>query len=177
MRRTELAALGVQLPVLPTIALGGLPGPPTWAPILERLGLDVVASGAEPDTAATWAAARAAVPHRPVKGVPGDAAELVDAGCRLLETGASAPAGAYALRPGDAMVAPIRGDDQRVEDLDEVARAILAAARAGTPSGLWVVATRGLDRLAPPTVRAKLAVLVEAATQARLAIAKVQFDL
>lgn len=177
MRRDELTALGVQVPVLPTIALGGLPGTPTWAVRLERLGVDVVASGADPDTPETWAGARAAVPHRPVKGVAGDPAALAAAGCRLVEGDGAAPTGAYQLGPGDARVAAIRGDDPRVEDLDQVAAAILAAARAGAPSGLWVVATRGLDRLAPLTVEAKLAVMVEGALQARLAIAKVQFDL
>ena len=31
MRRSELEALGIQLPVLPTAVLGALPGPPEWA--------------------------------------------------------------------------------------------------------------------------------------------------
>lgn len=176
MRRDELAALGVQLPVLPTVALGGLPGG-GWAERLERLGLDVVGSGAAPDSPETWRAARDAVPHRPVKGVAGDAAALVVAGCRIIEGPGPAPGGAYLLGPGEAMVAAVDGSDPQVEDLNDVAAAALRAARAGTASALWVAATAGMDRLEPEVAAAKLAALVEGARQARLALAKEQFEL
>jgi len=180
MRRDELAALGVQLPALPTIVLGALPGGPGWAARLERLGLDVVASGAARDTPETWTAARAAVPHRPVKGVAGDedgAAALVEAGCRIVETAGAVPAAAYRLGPEEGLVPAVDGADPAVEDLNDVAAAALRAARAGAASALWVAVTPGLERLEPHVVEAKLGALVEGARQARLALAKEQFEL
>ena len=177
MRRDELARLGIQLPVLPTIALGGLPGGAGWAARLERIGLDVVASGAAEDTPETWAAARAEVPHRQVKGIAGDADALDLAGCRIIESGGYVPEGAYRLGPHEALIPAVVGTDPAVEDLNEVGVAILRAAREGTASELWAVATPGLDRLPAEVVEAKLAALVEGARQARLALAKEQFDL
>ena len=177
MRRDELARLGIQLPVLPTVALGGLPGGAGWAARLERIGLDVVASGAAPDTAETWAAARAEVPHRPVKGIAGDALALDLVGCRIVETAGHVPDGAYRLGPDEALIPAVVGTDPTVEDVNDVGVAILRAAREGIASALWAVATPGLDRLDPEVVEAKLAVLVEGARQARLALAKEQFDL
>lgn len=177
MRRAALAALGVQLPALPTVALGALPGAPDWAPRLGRLGLDVVASGAARDTPATWARARADAPHRPAKARAGDPAALLAAGCRLIETGEPVPAGAYRLGPGDTIIGAVDGTGPRVEDLDAVAARILAAAREAGSVDLWVAATPGLEGLDPKVVERKLAVLVEGAHQARLAIAKVQFEL
>lgn len=176
MRRAELAALGVQLPALPTVALGALPGPPGWAPRLGRLGLDVVGSGAAADTPETWSRARAEVPHRPARARAGDVDALVAAGCRLIESDGTVPEGAYRLGPGDARVAAVDGADPRVENLNAAAARVLAAARAAGSVDLWVVATPGLDGLPAEIVELKLAVLVEAAHQARLAIAKVQFD-
>jgi hypothetical protein len=177
MRRDALAALGIQLPALPTLALGALPGAPSWAARLGRLGLDVIASGAAADTPESWRRARADVPHRPVKARAGDAAALVAAGCRLVESAGPVPDGAYRLGPDARAVAAVDGAAPEVEEMNAVAGRILAASRAAGSVDLWVAATPGLDRLAPDLVERKLAVLVEAAHQARLAIAKVQFDL
>ena len=177
MRRDELARLGIQLPVLPTIALGGLPGGAGWAARLERIGLDVVASGASPDTAESWAAARAEVPHRPVKGIGGDPLELDLVGCRIVETSGYVPDDVYRLGPDEAIIPAVVGTDPAVEDLNDVGRAILRAAREGMASELWAAATPGLHLLPPEVVEAKLAALVEGARQARLALAKEQFDL
>lgn len=177
MRRDELARLGIQLPVLPTVALGGLPGGAGWAARLERIGLDVVASGAGADTPETWAAARAQVPHRPVKAIAGDPLALDLVGCRIVETAGHVPDGVYRLGPDEAIIPAVVGTDPAVEDLNDVGRAILRAAREGTASALWAVATAGLHLHAPEVAEAKLAALVEGARQARLALAKEQFDL
>ena len=67
MRREELSALGVELPVLATVVLGALPGDENWARRLASIGLDVVCSGADEDTPATWEEARAVNPYKPVK--------------------------------------------------------------------------------------------------------------
>jgi hypothetical protein len=176
VRRDRLSALGIELPLLPTVALGGLPGGAGWAARLERIGLDVVASGGAPDTPETWRAARAAAPHRPVKAVAGDVEALVAAGCRLVEAVGPLPDGAYALGPDEAMVALVDGGSPEIEDPAVVGRLLVEAARAGDPSRLWVVATPGLERLAPDVVEAKLEALVESAVQARLVLAKEQFD-
>ncbi|HEX2504296.1 MAG TPA: hypothetical protein VHK00_10140, partial [Miltoncostaeaceae bacterium] len=53
---------------------------------------------------------------------------------------------------------------------------VLARARQGRASALWVAATPGLDALPEEVAEAKLAVLVEGARQARLWLAKEQFD-
>lgn len=177
MHRDVLSALGVQLPVLPTVALGALPGPPEWAARLARLGLDVVASGAAVDTPRTWRAAAGAVPHRPCKGCAGDPRPLVEAGCRIVETRAEVPGGAYRLAPDEDLIAAVTGSDPAVEDLNDVGRLVLARAREGVASALWVVATPGLELLDEARVEAKLAALVEGTHQARLALAKEQFEL
>jgi hypothetical protein len=52
----------------------------------------------------------------------------------------------------------------------------LERAREGAASALWVAATPGLDGLAAELAEAKLAALVEGARQARLWLAKEQFD-
>jgi hypothetical protein len=174
VRRAELARLGVQLPVLPTVALGGLPGGAGWAARLERIGLDVVASGAAPDTAATWSGARAEVPHRPVKGVAGDAAALRAAGCLVVE--ADGPVeGAYRLGPDEAGVDAVRADDLAVEDPNDVAARIVEAFAHRAPAALWCFATPGLERLDTAVVEAKLLALVDGARLARLWLAKHQF--
>ena len=60
----------------------------------------------------------------------------------------------------------------------EVARHVLGRAREGVPSALWVVAAPGLERLAPERdVEEKLEVLVLGARQARLYLAKEQFEI
>jgi hypothetical protein len=176
MRRDELAALGIQLPVLPAIALGPLPGPPGWAARLARIGLDVAASGAAEDTAETLAAARAAAPHLPLKALVADAGVLDGAPPLIVETAGDVPAGHYRLGPDEDVVAAVDGADPGVEDPNEVARSALARARQGTASRLWVAATAGLERLPPEAVEAKLAALAEGVRQARLWLAKEQFD-
>lgn len=177
MRRDELDRLGIHLPALPTIILGALPGAPEWAGTLARIGLDVVCSGADADDAATIAAALEAAPRLPVKARGDDSAALAAAGARLIEGGGPAVSGAYSLGPDDELVPAVDGGSETLEDLDTVSRNIVAAARAGVPSRLWAGATPGLDRLPADVVEAKLRVLVDAAREARLAIAKVQFDI
>jgi hypothetical protein len=166
MRREELAALGIQLPVLPTIVLGGLPGRPDWAPRLERLGLDVVASGANPDTPATFAAAASVVPHRPVK-----AAGCVP-GARLVECEGDPPDGACRVDPDEVVIA-VDGPDG-LADPSDIARHVLTAA-AVEPSAWWVAA-RGLDDVPAEVAEARLAALVEGVHHVRLYLAKQQFD-
>jgi hypothetical protein len=175
VRRDHLARLGVQLPVLPTIVLGGLPGGSGWAPRLERLGFDVLASGALPDTPATWDAARRAARLRPVKAVAGDAAALAAAGCVLIEGDVAAPPGAYLLGPAEPVVAAVDAAGG-AEDPDAVAERVLAATADVAPAELWVAAGPGLERLPLQVVEAKLAALVEGTRRARLLLAKQQFD-
>jgi hypothetical protein len=54
---------------------------------------------------------------------------------------------------------------------------VVGVAREGVPSALWVAAGPGLDMLPDDLVEAKLAVLAEGARQARLYLAKEQFDI
>lgn len=162
--------------MLPTIALGALPGRPDWAARLARIGIDVAASGADEDTPETLAAARAAAPHLPLK------VRVVDAGVfdgvrgLIVETPGGAPPGTYLLGDGDAAVEGVDGASEEVEDVMDVARRTLETARDGVPSALWVVATPGLELLPPDVVEAKLRVLADGARQARLYLAKEQFD-
>lgn len=162
--------------MLPTIVLGALPGPPDWAARLARIGIDVAASGADEDTPETLAAARAAAPHLPLK------VRVVDAGVfdgvrgLIVETPGDAPPGTYLLGDGDAAVEGVDGGSEEVEDVMDVARRTLETAREGVPSALWVVATPGLELLPPDVVEAKLRVLADGARQARLYLAKEQFD-
>jgi hypothetical protein len=176
MRRDALAALGIQLPVLPAIALGPLPGPPGWAARLARIGLDVAASGAAEDTAETLAAARAAAPHLPLKALVADAGSLDGMPPLIVETAGAVLAGHYRLGPDEDVVAAVDGRGEAVEDPNDVARAALTRAREGTASALWVAATAGLERLPAEVVEAKLTALVEGVRQARLWLAKEQFD-
>jgi len=176
MRRHELERLQVQLPVLATIALGGLPGPPVWSSRLVTIGVDVVASGAPHDTPETYAAAVAAAPYRAVKATdPADPAALAAAGARIIETAATVPDGAYRFGPDEAMVVVVDGADPEVEDPNAAARVIVEAARGVPPSGLWVVASPGLERLSVARAEQKLVALYECAYRARLVFAKEQF--
>lgn len=177
MRRPDLDLIGVQLPVLPVIALGALPGEPEWAARLAALGLDVVQSGADIDSPETVTAARAAAPWSVVKACPGPAAELVAAGARLLETDGAVPDGAAKLALDAAALVGIDSTSARVENPNDIAAAIIQVARKRSPAELWVAAPPGLDELPRAVVEDKLAALVEGTRQARLAIAKVQFDL
>lgn len=163
MRRDELASLGIQLPVLPTIVIGGLPGGSRWAARLEGIGLDVVSSGAAEDTSETVAAAVAAVPHRPVK------ATGAAAGARIVECGEPAPDGTYRIDP-DELVAV----DLAPADPNAIAREVLAVA-ADDPSAWWVAAT-GLADLEPEVAAERLAAMVEGVRQVRLYLAKRQFE-
>ncbi len=176
MRRDELAAIGVQLPVLPTIVLGALPGEPDWGARLARLGIDVTASGADEDTPQTLAAAHAAAPHLPLKARTIDAGSLDGQRGVIVETAGDVPPGLYRLGADDAAVEGVDGASEEVEDVMDVARRTLGAARVGVPSLLWVVATPGLEQLPRDVVEAKLAALAEGARQARLYLAKEQFD-
>jgi len=175
VRRAELESLGVQLPVLATVALGALPGPPRWAGRLLAAGVDVVASGAAADTPATWAAARDEVPFRPVKAMAGDARALAAAGARIVETDGPVPAGVYRLGPDEDVVAVVDGTSATIEDPDVVARVVVDRARAGTAARLWVVASPGLEALPEDVAEAKLRALAECAYRARLVFAKEQF--
>lgn len=164
MRREILAALGIQLPVLPTIVLGGLPGEPEWAPRLERIGLDVVASGAAPDTPDTVAAAAAAVPHRPVK------ANGAVAGAPIVECDGSPPPATYRLHADEVMFGV---DADGPQDANDVARRVLAVVR-DDPSAWWVAAS-GLRELSAEVAEARLTALVEGVRHVRLYLAKQQF--
>jgi hypothetical protein len=176
VRRDELTALGIQLPVLPTIVLGSLPGPPDWSARLARIGVDVTASGAARDTRRTLSEARAAAPHLTLKARCDDPAALDGLGPLVVEGDGPAPAGTYLLGAGEDVVEAVDGSDPRVEDVMDVARRTLGRAREEIASALWVAATPGLDGLPEEIVEAKLAALVEGARQARLYLAKEQFD-
>jgi len=176
MRRGELERLGIQLPVLPTIVLGALPGPPDWAAALERAGLDVVASGAGADTPATWVAARDAVPHRLVKATAGAAEDLCAAGAVVIESAGEVPDGCYRLGPDELLAPAVRGDEPRAEDPNEVAEAALRAADRHGAASVWVAATPGLEAHDAALVEAKVRALAEGARLARLLLAKHQFD-
>ena len=95
VRRDDLAALGIQLPVLPTIVLGALPGAPDWSARLASIGLDVTASGADEDTGATLAAARDAAPHLAVKARIADAGALDGDRAMIVETEGPVPPHLY----------------------------------------------------------------------------------
>lgn len=164
MRRDQLATLGIQLPVLPTIVIGGLPGEPDWAPRLERIGLDVVSSGALSDTLDTYAAAVAAVPHRPVKatgGIPG---------ARIVECDGAPPAGAYRVD----LTEVVGVDAASGGDVNDIAREVLARVRE-TPSEWWIAAT-GLREAIASDAERFLEEFVEGVRQVRLYLAKQQFE-
>ena len=130
MRRDELAALGIQLPVLPAIALGPLPGAPAWAARLARIGLDVAASGAAQDTAETIAAARAAAPHLPLKARIAEAAALAGSAALIVETRGSVPARASTgSAPTRTSSRPWGGRAAAVEDASDVRGAAREGAR------------------------------------------------
>lgn len=176
MRRRELEHLGIQLPVMATMALGGLPGSPDWAARLMTIGIDVVASGAAHDTPETFLAAVAAAPYRAVKATdPADPAALVAAGARIVETAGPVPGGVYRFGPDEAMIVVVDGMSPEVEDPNVAARAVVDVARETPPSALWVVASPGLDRLPVEVAEQKLVALYECAYRARLVFAKEQF--
>ncbi len=169
MDRDALSKAGIQLPVLPTIVLGGLPAGPDWPAIQMRLGVDVISSGASRDGDAGLAALAAAVPYRPIKAIGADA-ELV--GRSWLVEGDEAPAGAFRIDPEDVVtgVAGVGGDDPNA-----VAAALLPLVRE-RPVDWWVVA-RDLADVAPEEAERTLDLLVEGVRMVRLFLAKQQFDL
>ncbi|MSO43763.1 MAG: hypothetical protein EXQ74_00390 [Thermoleophilia bacterium] len=174
MRRDELEAVLIQLPVLATVVLGALPGPATWAMRLERIGLDVISTGAHVDHAAAISAARSDVPHRPLLARAGDPAALAAAGARIIVMDGIAPWGTYALHRTDAAVVPVVADTP-AESANDVARDILSAARRGSASRLWVAAPNMVD-VPEAVAEAKLTAMVEGARMARMWLAKQQSD-
>jgi hypothetical protein len=167
MNRKRLRALGIQLPVLPAIVLGGLPGPPDWAPRLARIGLDVVASGADPDTDATLAAAAAAVPYRPIMAC--GPARLSD-GSWIAQGPASDTS--LAVDPSCTIVA-LDGAEP-VPNPNDVAATVLPRI-ADDPSRWWVAAANFAEQ-SPDRVDEHLTALVEGVQLVRLYLAKQQFS-
>ena len=162
--------------MLPTIVLGALPGDADWSARLARIGVDVTMSGAAEDTPQTLAAARAAAPHLAAKARMRDAGALDGERGVIVETEGAVPDGLYRLGHDEEMVVAVE-PDAPLEDVMDVARHILGRSREGVPSALWVAAAPGLERLDPGLVEQKLEVLVTGARQARLYLAKEQFDI
>lgn len=176
MRRNELDAAGINVPVLATVCAASLPQPGNWAQRLERIGLDVITTGAPVDDPVAVATAAVAVPLRPVMAMPGDAsvALLVEAGARIIATDEPVPAGAYGFRVDEALVVPISADAP-AEDANDVARTVLAAARGGQASAIWVAAP-DLSAVPEDVVEAKLTAMCEGTRMARLWLSKQQSD-
>lgn len=174
MRRDELEAAGINVPVLATVCAGPLPQPGEWVPRLERVGLDVITTGAAVDTPEGVAAAVAAVPFRPVLARGDDAAALVAAGARIVMTARGVPDGAYAFHPDEAVVTPIRADAP-AENANDVAREVLAAARDGRASAIWVAAP-DLSDVPEGIAEAKLTAMCEGTRMARMWLSKQQSD-
>lgn len=162
--------------MLPTIVLGSLPGGAGWSARLARIGVDVTASGADEDTAATLDAAREAAPHLALKARVADAGALDGRRGLVVETAGAVPPGLYRLGPEEDVVQAV-APDRDLEDVMDVARHVLGQSRAGVPSALWVVAGPGLDALPEEIVEAKIEILVTGARQARLYLAKEQFEI
>jgi hypothetical protein len=174
MRRDELESAGINVPVLATVCGGPLPQPGNWATRLERLGLDVITTGAPEDDPSGAAQAVEAVPFRPVLARAGDAQALAAAGARIIATDDPAPAGAYAFRSGEVTVVPISADAPP-ENANDVARAVLAAARGGQASAIWVAAP-DLSAVPEDIVEAKLEAMCEGTRMARMWLSKQQSD-
>ena len=176
MRRAELDSARINVPLLATVCAGPLPQPGNWAARLERLGLDVITTGASEDDPSLVAEAVEAVPYRPVmaRAGDGDPALLVAAGARIVVMDGDAPDGAYAFRPGEALVRPI-SPDTPAESVTEVAREVLAAARGGQASSIWVAAP-DLSHVPEDVVEAKLQAMVDGTREARLWLSKQQSD-
>jgi hypothetical protein len=136
----------------------------------------VTASGATEDDRASLEEARAAAPHLALKARAADPGALDGLRGLVVETAAAVPSGLYRLGPDEALVAPVTARPL-VEDVMDVARTVLRAARAGVPSALWVAAGPGLEALPEALVEEKLAILAEGARQARLYLAKEQFEI
>ncbi len=162
--------------MLPTIVLGALPGGGDWSARLSRIGLDVTASGADEDTPETLSLASAAAPHLALKARVADAGALDGRRGLIVETTGDVPSGLYRLGPEEEMVVAVR-PAAPLEDVMDVARHVLRAAREGVPSALWVAVPPGMELLEPAVAEQKLEILVTGARQARLYLAKEQFDI
>jgi hypothetical protein len=174
VRRDELESVGIHLPVLATVCAGPLPQPGNWAGRLDRLGIDVITTGAPVDDVVGVEQACALVPHRPVMAMAGDPVALAAAGARVVAMQGVAPTGVYAFRPDEVVVTPIAADAP-AENANDVAGAVLAAAREGRASAIWVAAP-DLSMVPEDVAEAKLAALTEGARMARMWLAKQQSD-
>jgi len=174
MRRDELEMARINVPVLATVCAGPLPQPGQWAARLERAGLDVITTGAAVDDPVAVQEAVAAVPFRPVLARAGDADALVAAGARMVATGGAVPPGAYAFRPDEQVVIAVSAD-RPAENANDVARAVLEAARGGRASAIWVAAP-DLSLVPEDVAQAKLEAMCEGTRMARLWLSKQQSD-
>jgi len=176
VRRNELESAGINVPVLATVCAGSLPQPGNWAQRLERLGLDVITTGAPVDDAVDVATTVVAVPFRPVMAMAGGEPIdlLVEAGARIVATDDPVPSGTYAFTVDEAMVVPVSADTPP-ENANDVAREVLAAARGGRASALWVAAP-DLSEVPEDIVEAKLEAMCEGTRMARLWLSKQQSD-
>src|SRR5262249_23252066 len=141
---------------------------------LERLGLDVVASGAAEETPGTWIGAQAAVPHRPVKATGGDPDAVAAAGCRLIETARPVPAGVYRLGPDEAGALGADAGPGPPAPNGGAAR-LLAAVAERPAASLWAAAA-DLATGSAEDAEERLRALVEGVRLARLYLAKEQFE-
>ena len=152
-------------------------GRPAWAARLARIGLDVAASGAGQDTAETLAAARAAAPHLPLKARVADAGALDGMAALIVETAGPGPR--RALPPGTRRGSGGRGRRRRARlsrrPRTSPAWPLRAPARAPPRRSGWP-RRPGSSACPRDVAEAKLAALVEGVRQARLWLAKEQFD-
>jgi hypothetical protein len=155
-----------------------LPPGPDWPRRLELADLDVITTGRGADQPNSWQAAVSAVPHRPAMALAADvesADGLVAAGCRLICTDVAVAGHAYRF-VAERCVVGVDGLDESIEDASDIAARVLTACEDGPAAELWVVAGPGLSELPLAVVEAKLRALTEGARQARLWLAKEQFD-
>lgn len=162
-----MAGAGIHLPVLPTVVLGGLPAGGDWVSRQLRLGVDVVSSGADPDTDQTLQAVRDAAPFRPIKAT-GPAARLVS-GAWLVEAEQHGD-GAFSIEAEDTIVVQ---DGLQYGDQNDVAAALLD--RVGDNPARWWVAARGLETASEADAEWALTVMVEGTKLVRLYLSKQQF--
>jgi len=141
--------------------------------------LELIAGPDLTDQAGQW---RSNIEHKALKTQTqqrlgeraGDAQALAAAGARIIATDDPAPAGAYAFRSGEVTVVPISADAPP-ENANDVARAVLAAARGGQASAIWVAAP-DLSDVPEDIVEAKLEAMCEGTRLARMWLSKQQSD-
>ena len=122
-------------------------------------------SGAAEDTAKTFAASAAAVPHRPVK------ATGRCSGARIIEVDGEPAAGTYRIHSNEVVVIDPAAF---APDANDIARHVLAA--VGTdPSGWWIGAS-GLAATESDAAERFLDAIVAGVRHVRLYLAKQQFD-